>query len=762
VALTVAFALAGFVVVLAIVELLSTPVQVGPPFNFTEDQHAESALYLVAVAIMIPGSLFVTPKLADRLAAGPGSAALSSLAAAAVASLLATLLVVRVLPGGGGVVEALVAMLAWIGLAAWAFRRALKRSWPALARWDRHAPGLWALAAASLIALLLAFTDLRSISVPALAVGAALVIVVLRGLARGGTRLGGVDLGRWGFAIDAGVLILLALAIPDLVIFRPEDAATNQPDGLSTIISFHHGLWLGPTNEVLSGRPLLVDTASQYGVGPIYLLAAWFHIAPIGFGTLGFLDGVSFALAFCAAYALLRIAGVSRLIAAAAIGVGVVVLVYNLVFSVGSLPQHGPIRFGLPLLLILASTIEARDRRGARIAGVAQLAVVGLATIWSLEALVYTLATYAAIVGLKASFSPPGGRLRWMLRRALAALGACVLAIVLLSVLTLVLTGSAPDFGPYLSYLHAFLSGPVSELTYDFAPWSAGLAVGGAYLVSAAAIVLLVLRRPEVARGQATTMIALAGCTAYGVALFSYFVDRSLDHVLPYVSLPLLLCVALWLTLLIPGALTRSRQLQLGGLAVALSATVLLVAVAFSSIAVRFPRSALGYLVPGGASVEAGLHRLWHPPPLDPSAPAGEALLNHYMPDQSRVLILAPPDLSIEILIRSGRSNQLPFTDPLEDSFVDEPSSAELRDAVASIRPGERVLMQRGGLDVIAALRSDPSRALTGNLSTGANALTPQQREAIALIARRFDLRLLVNNPNGFVVAQLQARRAGR
>ena len=70
---------------------------------------------------------------------------------------------------------------------------------------------------------------------------------------------------------------MLVALVPDLVIFRPEQAAGDVAIALETgIIQFHHDFLLGPANEVLDGRAMLVGTASQYGVSSIYLLAAWF------------------------------------------------------------------------------------------------------------------------------------------------------------------------------------------------------------------------------------------------------------------------------------------------------------------------------------------------------------------------------------------------------------------------------------------------------------------------------------------------------
>ena len=159
---------------------------------------------------------------------------------------------------------------------------------------------------------------------------------------------------------------------------------------------------------------MLVDTASQYGVGSIYLLAGWFQLAPIGYGTFGFLDGILTALLYVAGYCLLRVAGASRLLAAAALALAVVVLAFNLVYPVGALPQQGPLRFGLPLALVLATTAGARWPRRAAAARAAALLVLALASIWALEALAFTAVTFAAMAVVQARLLPAGSRVRWL------------------------------------------------------------------------------------------------------------------------------------------------------------------------------------------------------------------------------------------------------------------------------------------------------------------------------------------------------------
>src|SRR5205823_4817414 len=95
-----------------------------------------------------------------------------------------------------------------------------------------------------------------------------------------------------------------------------------------------------------------------------------------------------------------------------------------------------------------------------------------------------------------------------------------------------------PDYGWYLAFLHAFVVGNVGDFTFDFAHWSPGLVVGVAYAAAAAAFVLVIRRLPAVVARERVAMTALSGTIACGIALYSYFVDRSAPHILPYVCLP--------------------------------------------------------------------------------------------------------------------------------------------------------------------------------------------------------------------------------
>ena len=759
-----ALGLAAFAVVMAVVMLIVEPVPIVPGGVLGEQrQDAETALFLTAFLLVLPLALTVAPRIADAIAAGPNAAALPALSGLLLAALAAAILLVRLsglLDWGGGMGALLGAVaIWWVGAAALLASALGEQRSPLLSRAAGISPQAWGLAGALLLGTLLTVTRLRSLSLPVLALGAVVAVAVLVVVVRG-TRLPRLPR-RWGLAADALIAGLLLLAVPDLVIFRPEEAGSAAAIAYETgIIQFHHDFLLGPANQVLGGDAMLVDTASQYGVGSIYLLAGWFQLAPIGYGTFGFLDGVLTALFYVAGYCVLRVAGASRPLAASALAIAVVALVFNLVYPVGALPQQGPLRFGLPIVLILAAAAGARWPRRAGAAQMASFLILGLASIWAFEALAFTAATFAAIAAMQAYLRQAGERRRWLLRQAILGAAACAAAHLLLAAATLLFAGQLPEWGQYLAYLDAFLFGQLGDLTYDFAQWSPGLAVGAAYLASAAALVLLARRRSGFVAEERVALLALAGTTAYGIALFSYFVNRSSDHILPYVSLPALLSAALWLSLLLRNREGLPREAREGGLAFALAVAVLVLSVAGSSLGPRFPQSALAHAFPRGNSFRDALERLWDPPPLDPSAPAGELLLARHMPGERRTVVLVSPDLGTEILLRSERANRLPLGNPWEDSFVISERLPGLRDAIAGLAPGDRMLVDREALRTLAGQRANPSRNPLGEAGS-TRPLAPLQRWALREVDERFRLRAIARDDLGFTVLELRAPDGG-
>jgi hypothetical protein len=713
-------------------------------------QDAETLLFVLAFGVVLPAALLVAWRAAAKVGSGPNAASFSSATALLSALLIVVLLAGRLTSEAGlAVGGALWLAAAAATLLALASSRAVRLPDPAI---------LWIGVAALAACVALAFTTLGSISVPILILGliATAGAVVLSERVELPAPARGV-----GIAADVAVPVLLALAVPNLVIFTAGGGAAGAVD--NTIIQFHQNFFLGPANQVLAGDAMLVETLSQYGVGSIYFLAGVFAVVPIGNASLGLVEGGLSVLMFAGVWAAMRAAGVTRLLAAAAMTVAVVALVYGLVYPLGGLLQHGAIRFGMPVGIVLGAVIEARWPARATAGRLLQLATLALASIWALEAFAYTVITLAAVVAVQIWLTAAGGRRAEALRWLVQAAAACVIAHVLLALGTLIAAGELPDWGWYLNTLREFLFGQIGDLTYDFSAWSPGIALGALYLVSAAALVVLLGRRPDVVAHQRPLVIAIAAMTGFGIALFTYIVNRSADHIVAYVALPAVALGALWITLIdrpVLGAPRAARRVALGA---GLGVSALLVAVSASSVSERWNESALAIARPGGTSLSATLDRIFDPAPLRPQTADGEQLLESEMPGEERSAVLTSADTSVEILIRTERGNAVPLGDPWEDSFVPEDHLEPLGAWIDTLEPGARLLIDAPARESFELSRDDPDRdplaTPAGGVSLVPSGMAVLQEWVLKEIGQRYDLEVVATSPSGVEVVELVPRR---
>ena len=758
-AITVSLAIAAALALIA-VQLLVIHSDIGASSPYhglinQQNQSVKTDAYLIAFLVILPLSLLAGPRIADAIAAGPNARALPAFAAALTGTLAAALIVIRLsggLPWGHGVKGLLAGVLVWAALAGAALWRALRGGrWRVLERLERAWPVPALVAALLVFGVLLCLTSSASLSAVPLVIGAAVAALVLLLYRRASLP----RLGRVGWVLDAVVVIVLLLAVPDVVAFK-------NPIGIPDIfvdpgiVQFQHDYILGSVNQVLGGGALLVnDPVSQYGVGLIYFVAGWFHIAPIGYGTFALLDSLLTALFYIAGYAVLRLAGVRRVLAAPAIALAVTAFVYNFLYVVGQLPEEGPLRFGLPMIVLLGSVAAARLPRVATLARVVALCGLAVAAVWAFEAFAYTAITYVAIVAVEAWLGVPGARRSWLVRWLAYGLAAVLAGHAAFALATLAGSGHLPDWGQYLAYGREFLlGGRAGSITYGFADWSPGLAVYAGALVSAAAIVLLTWRRPELARANPARTVALAGSTFYSIAILSYTDNRSSTYIFLYVALPLLVAATLWLALILAPSSALPLRWRMSGLAAALATSVLLLAGAWPQIGTHFNRTALAHFYPGGG-LRAAIHRLWHAPPIDPRTPVGIRLLDRYV-HARRVIILFPtvPDLGTEILIRSHRSNLLPIGDPKADGLVPSVWVPRVRAALRSVRAGQRILIDGEALKAIRELRNPAVDPLKAPVDGGG----VEAEWILRYLDRRFDIRPVARAPDGLIVATLASR----
>lgn len=758
-ALTVALVGGAFMVLLPLALKAIHPIPLPAPFP-AHNQNTETLLYFASFFALLPTALWAVLELKSRITAATGQAAFSGLVGVLGLALGVATLLARILPevtSVGNRPSTFIFGLVWSLFTALLLFEASKGRPEQLLAWlaDR-AGAIWIAAGVSVVCGIGAFVGISDLDRPALIVGLLVGVAVL--YAWGRFRL--PALGRWGIAVDLVVVLLILLAVPDLVILRPEDAATDPVAAFDTeVMQFHQNLFLGAASQVNAGSALLVDTVSQYGIGSIYLIAAWFQIAPIGHGTLGIFDAFLSAGVFAGGYGVLRMAGVNRLLSAAALTVGVTVLIWGLYYPEGGLLQHGAIRFGLPMPLIVFAIAALRWPRSSKLMDFLALAVIGISSIWALEAFLYVLFTWIGLTAVSAVWMPAGERIRGLLVAAAKAFASIVLVQALFALLTLIASGSLPDWGLYFTYLRDFLAGDIGDLTYDFDAWSPAIAVAGIYVASAAAIVATFVLNRAYFQGHRTAFTALAGNTAYGIVLFSYFDNRSLDHILPYVCLPALLVSTIWLSLILDpgedGALIGNVQKR-WALGLSLLASVAMVANVWPAAGSRFEDSVLAAVPPGGKSLRGGFTRLWNMPQVVPGSDAGVSLIEEYMPDEDETAVITAPDLDVDILVRSDRANSLGITDAKEMSWVPAPHLPVVQEAVDSLEPGDRILMDRKALAAAYRIEQDP--ASDPYLLADEVGLAAIQTRAIGWVLEEYRLKPIAKGSDGIVVVELESK----
>ena len=665
-------------------------------------ERTESALYVAAFTIVLPASLLGGNALSRALRRrGAPLTALTTLWAAALLALLILARLAYAAAGASSVgsLPFMAGLLAWwaCGAAAIGAIGSGRAIDPALGRLRALTPGrLLALPGVLLAVLLLGFPPAELLQPKALTAGvlvaSALAVVLLVLLRRPAPR-------RLGVALDVLVVALALLTLNDLSLYR-EPAAFVGAAG-----PIHQNFYLGPANVVADGGAMLVDAFSQYGVGVFYLLGGWFQLADVGHGGLTLIASLATALQVTLAYGILRLAGLSRPLALAG---GLLAAIAA--FFVDGLPiltwfpSTGGLRYLLPYLLIAAVLVSERAGVRRRSLRLLAPAVLALASLWSIETFFYCLAAFAGTAAFRAAAAGGGPRalLRHVGREAAPAALAVAAAQMLFAILTRAGAGAWPDWSGYLDYIGTYTGAGTAPFTLPMEPWSPGLVVAAVYFASMAALVVLLVRAPALVREERLTLTAIAGCAPLGIAIFTYFLGRSVPPAALLIGTPCFLAIILWLGILERRRAAAPVAMRALAFTLPLWAAGMVAVSAWPQIEARLPNSALAMALPdggSGGSLRYELGRMWRSPPLDPAVPPSERLLRRHFPGHGPVLVVAEEDTTTAILTEAGRVNALPVSHWIQDGIAPDRSWPRLQRAIEDLRPGALMLTERSVLE---------------------------------------------------------------
>jgi hypothetical protein len=436
---------------------------------------------------------------------------------------------------------------------------------------------------------------------------------------------------------------------------------------------FHQSFYLGPVNEVEAGRSMLVDVTCQYGVGVIYFLAAAFKLLFLRshYGPFTALLVTLTTLQFLLLYWIVRRIFQSRVLAMYCL-VALVILSRigfyhedNIVF-----PSVGPLRFGLPLLILAAGFVR-RSRPSSRCPwGWIEAGLLGVASIWSLETFVYSLAalgfsTVAEAWALRTSLLDFALR---CLRGALRPTIAIAAAVAGLTLMTLLRSGRLPHLDQYMIFLTLY-SGTFAA--WDLALWTPWILLPGMVCLSLLATALRTQARRNLDPGH----FFIAGLAGAAAAEFSYFIERSHPTNLTHLAAPIVLLLFYWLDQSWKGA-GGAWQARWTALPVAL---LILIGLSWSSeqsIWSYLDRSLMAWTVrKAGALIDGEpmpipdvYAHIWSPQPTSPRAAAHLQLAAKYAPKQREISVITPD--ALEFYSLTGRRDPFPIGCVAEDGLL--------------------------------------------------------------------------------------------
>jgi len=265
----------------------------------------------------------------------------------------------------------------------------------------------------------------------------------------------------------------------------------------------------------------------------------------------------------------------------------------------------------------------------------------------------------------------------------------------------------------------------------------------------------LVARDHEILRARRPALIAIAATNGLGIASYTYWLGISLHVALFVMGLPVVVVIALWLSVAGDVRARAPGVLKLVALAAGLWFAATLAISGWQDTEAKWRRTALAHAVPGTGDEDAlpdALSRLWNNPPSDPRSLLAQQLLDRHLPPGAPALVIMEPELTIETLVRSGRLNVLPISHPEQTNLVPKHVDPKVIATIDALRPNTLMLTQ-------PAAWNTPVKPAASVVYV-ANGLVRVQRLALDRIRSRFHLQVIDQLPAGLAIVRLRPRNS--
>lgn len=382
--------------------------------------------------------------------------------------------------------------------------------------------------------------------------------VLFVGLGLIGLNFSGFRFEKFFLFLASALFALLSIFHKKMISFQPTRTGMRVMTAICTLaIIFlvfdpgfaydrhHQNHLLGPVTDLLNGKSPLVDINCQYGVLIIYFLKLAFSWLPFSYQGFNLLVTVTYAGLYLGLYAFLRYLLRSVVLAIATLCLIIMTHFFATMGEAGAYPSIGPLRFGLPYLILFLTMVPLRYPHARRLALWLEGAVLALASAWSFETCVYTTTTYLAIAVYE-------GMVRYQNIRQLAVsmlerlasvsvLGLCLHLWVAFDIQAR--SGQWPHGSYYVDYL--FLYSTVGFGSMVIAPWSPWL-----WFIMIPLVSLFIIFYTMVWSGSKNCppeFSLVSGLCGLAIGQFTYFLGRSHPNNLFHISIPIICLAAFWL-----------------------------------------------------------------------------------------------------------------------------------------------------------------------------------------------------------------------
>lgn len=318
---------------------------------------------------------------------------------------------------------------------------------------------------------------------------------------------------------------------------------------------FDYQAVVGPINDVLGGKTLLVNIHSQYGLLMIYVLSLIFKVIPLSYNNFFWVNYSSTIVGYILLYGSIRMW--LKSVSLSVFGIFLISQHHYFSQNINILfyGQSTFLRFGWWILLLvflivkekvkLSPSLKRRriSNRQKYIFNGIELLLLGVSVFWGFDVGVYTLAAYLAYRGVNDWLSTP------TIRKKINCIAVSWIQISItlalffagLSVFTRFRAGLWPDWRYFTGTAVQFTNGWTMMPMPAMGPYLLFL---GLY-AGCFAYILFVLFFTSDNQKQRRDLSIVSFVTVYGILQFLYYVGRSVENNLHAVILPFILLI-LW------------------------------------------------------------------------------------------------------------------------------------------------------------------------------------------------------------------------